>query len=224
MKSNQNSACINSSSYINSSNLNIEICQKNEQKNKDKHNLLKKKTNLLKVNTYNSNKQSDLFAPGDNKINKSIESKNKIFTSNSDRCKSAINFNKKKKIIENKNFTYITNILKEYENTIYSSNRKKCSRAQINSEIENTGLSSNKTYYNEFIEKQKLRNELENSCITIVKEISQKNTQVSEIKEKVSESITENKKIILIQQRFSIQANFLQCEIEKIRKELINVI
>lgn len=76
---------------------------------------------------------------------------------------------------------------------------------------------------NEFIVNQQLRNELEKNFLKLIKEKSNITLKIDMVQDSISERINENKKISIMNQRYSIQKNSTNKEVKELKDELIRV-
>lgn len=77
---------------------------------------------------------------------------------------------------------------------------------------------------NKFIQKQKLRDELEGNILSLFREKSKQTQQIDKIRDSICSIRNENKKISVMHQRYNIQINSLNNEIKNLKEELIKVI
>jgi len=76
---------------------------------------------------------------------------------------------------------------------------------------------------NEFILKQKIRDDIEGSIMSLFREKTKQSQQINFIRDSISSIVNENKKISLMHQRYIIQSNSLSHEIKSLKEELIKV-
>jgi len=160
----------------------------------------KKVENLLKINNTNIN----------NITNNSNKTDINLKTSRFD---SSISVLKEKLLIRNKTNK---NSQEKIEQS-YSSYTHRNNTPSIDFNM--TFLSKN----NEFIEKQNLRNCLENSILNLTKEINKKKDYIDNFKSSISYNKNENYQITLIQQRYKSQSQFIKNEIQKTHEECVKV-
>jgi len=93
-----------------------------------------------------------------------------------------------------------------------------------NRSIYNEEISSNENMSNNhFIDKQNIRNELENNITVLIEEIKKNKVLIDHLKDSISQNKNENTKISLIHQRFLLQSNYIENENKKLKEELIKV-
>ncbi len=187
-------------SYYNESNL-----------NSDK--LLIFKNNIKTIVDY-VNKSNNKLSLKQTVFNNKVRNINKTPISKS-RCNSSTGFNNIKIIQYNNS--------KKYINKEKSSKKLFIVKSQCNLNNE-SNQDLNLFNSKEIIDKEKIKNDLENSILNIVKEVKNYKDQIEILKESMSFNNNENKKISLIHQRFGLQSNYIEKEKKKSKDDLINVI